>query len=925
MAKAGVKVSTDLAEWLIVALILFSLFVEVLLHKLEHWIAHKHVHLQSVLRNLYRELMILGLVSFGFVLFVIISSPNDQVKLSFEVAHIFIFLFAVFHTFVVMCTVFMSLRLSARWKRLERMDLVKYLEKKDRYRKLRERLNRHKSIVWRYFRWWFPKGSRLFTYWKLHEIMAFHDIRFQFIYYRNLPHDFCFSSFLRKVKSATFIELVEPHWSHYLFFLAVVLADILRRQVIISTEQKFLDTKFEAAFLIADDVLNILLVSLLAAKIRHVYWKMTRNPATYYNDVNKQEIEEELLIAEEEERIEKEQQPSSRNSNRPTVAVPRVASPQGESEPLSREDVYRGSSVDRPRERNTRTSTEFREGRSSRPRSARASLELKSSPLYTNLAYKPHLSLPSSGTATPSTKGDDGELDLEDVVARHSLDLARKGTLDLSNVSNKEALTAGNSPRYSGSAMQAEQNVSSGDGRAGNLSRPSERSSFDKPGLYVPNLRRADGSIAMDEVVSAAARRRSLEKPRQGNLEDVITPSRQSVDGRKGIHTPISLRASLDGRGTSTPLRGEVRTSLELVRNLPRDELSRRDEAEEPVSTTSRRSLELNRTLPRGELAKRDADPGDLDSLAVAKRNPHQVIDMDGPAGPAGPHSSRDESDGNVNSEGSYTQRRRAEAIRRLNVRNAANPSIIKNARLNERAQQLEPQANYPKWLVKALPRLGRVASPAEKLFWFGSHRFYLWCVEWVLFFATVNVAATLAQFGMVVKEINDKAEKEGKPAKPIPVINIAAVVVTFIALFYVLLRIAGIMKKYIFVLNNANMVPETMTIQAIQTVRLKANLQTDVYDSRGAESDDSDDETEDSDAARERRRKFWKFFNNEAEGGNASEGGSEMGRGSKLRRFSIASRRSTQRDGRNSTDNVEAVASQSMDGSSTADAVWQT
>ncbi len=69
MAK-GAKVDRELAEWLIVALVLFALFVEVILHKVEHWVSHRHAHLQTVLRNLYRELMILGAVSFGFILYI---------------------------------------------------------------------------------------------------------------------------------------------------------------------------------------------------------------------------------------------------------------------------------------------------------------------------------------------------------------------------------------------------------------------------------------------------------------------------------------------------------------------------------------------------------------------------------------------------------------------------------------------------------------------------------------------------------------------------------------------------------------------------------------------------------------------------------------------------------------------------------------
>jgi len=68
-----------LAEWLIIAFILFALFFETILHKLEHWVVEHHKHLQAVLRNLYREIMILGVISFGFIMFIFVKDPSDNV------------------------------------------------------------------------------------------------------------------------------------------------------------------------------------------------------------------------------------------------------------------------------------------------------------------------------------------------------------------------------------------------------------------------------------------------------------------------------------------------------------------------------------------------------------------------------------------------------------------------------------------------------------------------------------------------------------------------------------------------------------------------------------------------------------------------------------------------------------------------------
>ncbi len=153
-----------------------------------------------------------------------------------------------------------------------------------------------------------------------------------------------------------------------------------------------------------------------------------------------------------------------------------------------------------------------------------------------------------------------------------------------------------------------------------------------------------------------------------------------------------------------------------------------------------------------------------------------------------------------------------------------------------------------------------------------------------------VNVSATLAKVGFAIKKKTSGEKKKAPtvrflmemvshqtkptgPAKPAGAAGkkkedffllLMALLVAFIALFYVLLRIAGIMKKYIFVLNNANMLPENMTIQAIQTVRIKNLLDGD-DDYR---EDGSDTEMDEGESAQQ-RRDLSTFFNNEVQGGH--------------------------------------------------------
>lgn len=200
---AGAKTApdADLSELLGVVLVVAQLVFHVLLHQLEHFIGHKHPSLLPVLRTLYRELLILGFVSFTFILVATFGKVSDELFVSFEFAHLLIFLLAVFYIIVVFATSWASLSLSARWRKIESMEFVSYLAFKQEYTELKTEREQHQNYIWRWCLWWKGNPFKLERYHYLHERMAFHDSRFQFLYYRGLPEDFSFSAYLRKVKS----------------------------------------------------------------------------------------------------------------------------------------------------------------------------------------------------------------------------------------------------------------------------------------------------------------------------------------------------------------------------------------------------------------------------------------------------------------------------------------------------------------------------------------------------------------------------------------------------------------------------------------------------------------------------------------------------------------------------------------------------
>lgn len=833
--------------------------------------------------------MILGLVSFLFVIYQSIFIPSNDTVLSFEFAHFFIFLLAVFHSFVVLSTMFISLRLSARWKKMEQVDLVSYLHLKDQYTRIRLRIHKHTSPFWRRFRWWFPNLPLLLNYGSLHEMMAFHDIRFQFIFYRNLPEHFRFSSFLRKIKAVSFIELIESHWTLYAIFLVVVLFDILRRSVsssdaspesaanpaaeqilrAVTAVSKEQTDVVESAFIIGSSVLLALVAQLLAHKIKKIYWQLTMHPRVYYEGVEPAAVEEELAAAEIRREAERQKRRQSRNGeasedtgnladDESADATPSVDSPETEMlapmnpTPLSTPLVMTGVPD---------------------PNSASPIIN---SALNLDTSHTSFTEMPNITTAIRSPlPGKKSVYKLpKPLVPRHQnpradsrYEISFRHSLDISQYRNSVDHSLMNrSPDKSATSILNEDprtNSSSLDGRPVNISAPnvqideiSARHSLDlsrhKEPKPVPTGTSNGASIAMAAV--AAARKRTYESA-YGRSSLDADRTRRSLGSPRLLSSRLSSRpASTDEESRTDHYRGSLergktmtRASIELAAAMPHEEIVERHNHQRSV--VNERDLEAgiveDQVMPRTSPSKKAITRSRI-RFVLPKHDKH-------------PEASKDS--GDVRAQNSLLRHKSLSFL---------NPTILRHLEEQQDAQRMQP-AKYPWIVTKLIPRLGRVASPVEKLFWFGSHKFFLWVVEFILFFATVLLAAAFASLAIILLA----GRKPGKW-------NIASFVFPPCALLFVLGRVAGIMKKYIFILHNASLVPEALAIETIHNVSRKKPVYSidDVSDESGSEN-----EREDQESARERRRKLGKFFRSEAAVGNMpgidAEGASSHGSGS--------------------------------------------
>lgn len=132
--------------------------------------------------------MILGLVA--FLLFAITAAGvhvAKEDKIVFEVIHHGLFIVVVIYAASVVTLAVLSLVTSHHWNRYERLGFEQWVECRDEFNDLRERLER------------MPAMQRLcnprlhLRYWTLIEVVRFHDLRYHFLHANSLATHFRFA------------------------------------------------------------------------------------------------------------------------------------------------------------------------------------------------------------------------------------------------------------------------------------------------------------------------------------------------------------------------------------------------------------------------------------------------------------------------------------------------------------------------------------------------------------------------------------------------------------------------------------------------------------------------------------------------------------------------------------------------------------
>ncbi len=157
------------------AMILLTLIFEIIIRHIENK-TKNHTHSKEMIQKLFKELMILGFVSFGVLLTIELSSgyaTSSPIFISFELAHLWIFFIAVIFIVNAIIGMIRVKNIKEHWDFTACIPIQELLE---RYRK-----TDHKELKWPYI-FYLLKGRG-----SLREEMSFHIIKKMFIRLHLLP------------------------------------------------------------------------------------------------------------------------------------------------------------------------------------------------------------------------------------------------------------------------------------------------------------------------------------------------------------------------------------------------------------------------------------------------------------------------------------------------------------------------------------------------------------------------------------------------------------------------------------------------------------------------------------------------------------------------------------------------------------------
>ena len=225
-----------------VALIGFTVAFEYCLHHIEHQL-RSHTHYLKILSKVYKELMILGFISFSILIVLQVFDLDTSTSETLEFVHVWFFFIALLYAIHVLVYMWLARRDKRRYdvatyRRIpDLLESYKQMQLLETTRRSQAAAGRHywsRFVVW----CWDVSDVSYFSAvlssiyqpaaTKLYAQMQFHIVRSLFIRTYNLPPHFDFAKYLRRCMSKHITEQLDIKETSWLILVLFLIINVVR-------------------------------------------------------------------------------------------------------------------------------------------------------------------------------------------------------------------------------------------------------------------------------------------------------------------------------------------------------------------------------------------------------------------------------------------------------------------------------------------------------------------------------------------------------------------------------------------------------------------------------------------------------------------------------------------------------------------------
>ena len=231
----------ELATWCMVSLIVFTILFESLLHRMERQLL-AHTHYLKILSKVYKELMILGFISFSILIILQVFSLSTATTETLEFVHVWFFFIAVLYAIHVLVYMWLARRDKRRYDVATHRRIPDLLEQFRVTQIAAQRIQEDRSLCAAVPRniQWLASASLISSVFssiyqskvtQLYQQMQFHIVRSLFIRTYNLPSDFDFAKYLRRCMSKHITEQLDIKETSWLMLVLFLFINVIRVEV----------------------------------------------------------------------------------------------------------------------------------------------------------------------------------------------------------------------------------------------------------------------------------------------------------------------------------------------------------------------------------------------------------------------------------------------------------------------------------------------------------------------------------------------------------------------------------------------------------------------------------------------------------------------------------------------------------------------